>query len=389
MSIAKIRDQAYIRQANTHAVLKTLRDEQPISRRDMIQLTGMSPTSITRIVSSLLDSQLVTEGKPPKSSNVRGRKAILLRTNPDAMYTLGFMLDRDFIRMNLHNFDDQTLYTAEEAVGESASLDPKALVERAHAMAQAIPREVLRDRSLLRGIGVSISGTVDDVRGIVVESIRMRWQEVDLRTVFERVFGLPTWIENDVKACLIGEKDRLGIPRSTDAAYLYLGKNGIGVAATTNGMVVRGKGNAAGEIAHMVLSPSDIPCSCGKHGCLQLHLLETYLVNRAQRIDPSIQSIDGILDAYRQRISFAEVLLGDFKRHLLLLIALLDSFFNPAKIIVTGTTMSKLNAFIEDAIPRDHVILTDDYVGASVHGVSIIAMQQTLIRRLAENDEAG
>lgn len=385
MNEQKARDQAYIKQSNIHSVLKMLRTAQPVSRKDIIGLTGMSPTSITRIVGALLDLSLVVEGESTEEAAGRGRKAIQLRTDPDGLYTLGFLVERTSITICVMNFDNQILHTTTKRFVESYR-SPDEIARLAYEVYQDIPPAVISRPSLLRGIGVSLSGIVNNEEGIVELSIQMKWTNENVRAAFEHVFGLPVWVENDVKAALIGEKDRLNIHRRTDAAYVYLGQWGISTANTSDGELLRGERNAAGEIAHMVLTPSDLQCDCGQYGCLQLHLVESYLVKRAKKIDTSITSIDGILAAYYQRLAWAEVLMGDFKRHLLLVVALLDSFCNPAKIIISGPTIGKLSNFLQEINSPDHVILAEDYAGASVRGVSIIAMQQTLLRRLSEND---
>lgn len=386
MSQQKVRDQAYIKQSNIHSVLKLLRTHQPVSRKDIIRLSGMSPTSITRIAGALLDLSLVLEGESPEDAIRRGRKAISLRTNPDGLYTIGILFDRKEVKLCVLNFDNENLYTASVEM-EQGYHTPQEVAEKAHALFEQIPTGVVRERSHVRGIGVSVPGIVNHLSGVVELSIQMQWSDIDIRQAFEQLFGLPVWVENDVKAALIGEKDLLGIPRMSDAAYLFISKGGLSTALTSGGELLRGERNAAGEVAHIVLAPSDLPCDCGQYGCLQLHLLETYLIRRAQKIDESVTTLEDIITAAQQKLSWAEILISDFKRHFMLVISMLDSFCNPAKIIVSGSTVDKFWSYLEPSLPPGHVILTHDFTGASVRGVAILAMQQTLIQRLAESDK--
>lgn len=382
----KVRDQAYIKQSNILSVLKILRDTQPISRKDLTTITGMSPTSITRIVGTLLETGLVVESDGAETAG-RGRKAIALVSNPGSLYTLGFLAERTHLLMHLLDFDSHTLYTAERDLPD-APHTPLEVAQAARAMFEAIPRRVLPSPALVQGIGVSVPGVVRYDTGMVELSINQRWENENLRAPFEQVFGRPIWVENDVKASLIGEKDRLAIPRHTDAAYLFLGRQGISTAVTAGGELLRGERNAAGEVAHIVLSPSDILCDCGKYGCLQLHLVESYLIRRAQKMDASVQSLEGIIAAYRQQLPWAEVLISDFQRHLSLVLSLLDSICNPAKIILSGTIISTLEPLLGAALGDGHVVVAPDYAGASARGIAIIAMQHTLTRRLAGHASA-
>ncbi len=382
MTEAKVRDQAYIKQSNIHSVLRLLREAQPVSRKELTRLTEMSPTSITRIAGALLDRGLVLETHE-KGLAGRGRRALPLTINPNGLYTLGFLVDRDRIRMCVYNFGGQVLHTAQCALPDERH-PPEYIAESALALYHDTPRNTIRAPAHLRAVGVSVSGIVDHRTGVVEDSIQMRWRGIDLRGAFETAFGLPCRVENDAKAAIIGEKTRLGIDAETDTAYLYLAQSGIATAITSGGALVRGERNAAGEVAHISLSPSDILCECGQHGCLQLHLVEHYLVQRAQKIDPAVQSLEGILAAFRQQLAWAEVMVSDFRRHLTLVIALLDSFCNPAKIIICGSTLDQLVDLLDESALDAHVILANDFAGASVLGAAIIAMQHAVEERLAE-----
>lgn len=57
---------------------------------------------------------------------------------------------------------------------------------------------------------------------------------VSLTQPFAQAFGLPAWAENDVKACLVGERAVRGIPEEEDVAYLLVG-TGLGLAISAAG----------------------------------------------------------------------------------------------------------------------------------------------------------
>jgi len=386
MLAVKVRDQAYIKRSNLHAVLELLREMQPISRKELTRLTEMSPTSITRIVGALLTRGLILEGRDDDFTG-RGRKSIQLTINPDGLYTLGFLVNYPRFEMCVMNFNGQILYRAQREVPRE-KYTVEQIADKAYQLYQSMPKGILPAPERLMGVGVGMSGIVDHTTGTVEYSAQMYWRTVDVRAAFERSFGLPVWVENDVKAGLIGEKARLGIPTKTDAAYLYLAPAGIATAVTSAGELVRGERNAAGEVAHIALTPSDLQCDCGRYGCLQLHLVEHYLVKRAQKIEPAIESMESVVAAYRQHLAWAQVLISDFKRHLLLVIALLDSFCNPAKIFLCGDIFAKMDSLLHDILDDEHVIVATDYAGASIHGAAMIAMRHTLSRRLREVEEA-
>ena len=89
----RVCDQAYIKQFNIQSVLAMLKQYQPVSRTDIARLTGMSPTSITRIITALLNQGIIYETSGEQRSG-RGRKATNLRVNADGIYTVGIHLER-------------------------------------------------------------------------------------------------------------------------------------------------------------------------------------------------------------------------------------------------------------------------------------------------------
>ena len=106
----KIRNQSYVKHYNIQTVLRVLEEFQPVSRTEMVRLTEMSPTSITRIINALINLGLIYEtDSVPKSS--RGRKAINLCVKQDGIYTMGIFLTYDRIRTCIMDYGNHILYS--------------------------------------------------------------------------------------------------------------------------------------------------------------------------------------------------------------------------------------------------------------------------------------
>jgi glucokinase len=73
-------------------------------------------------------------------------------------------------------------------------------------------------------------------------------------------------VDNDANCAAIGECTfGAGIGRS-DVLFVTLG-TGIGGGILAGGRLLRGAGNFAAEIGHMVVDPHGPPCGCGRRGC--------------------------------------------------------------------------------------------------------------------------
>ena len=362
-------DQNYIKRHNIERLLSALEHFQPVSRTQLAQLTEMSSASVTRIVGALTALGLVREVSLMEGAG-RGRKAVNLHTTPDGLYTLGCHIDPRSLRMCLLDFSNESRASCELPL-TGADLDPQRLAALARdQLTTLLPRAA----SPIRCAGVSLSGRVDGGTGRVVRSVAFDWTDVDLAAPLSAALGMPVHIENDVKACLTWESMRRGlIDGGRDAAYLYLGRAGIGFANTVGGRLVRGLSNSAGEIEDVSLALNER---------LSEHLMEVSMVRRAQNIAPSVQSIGDIVAARRMGLPWARLLMDDFVSHLNIVLGLIRALLDPHCIILGGDIPDALRDFPE-LLPQGDYAFGERYEDSCALGAAVIAMQIAL-RQLIE-----
>lgn len=127
-----------------------------------------------------------------------------------------------------------------------------AILEAALSLART-----LRDAALepLSAAGIGTGGQVDTKRGVIVSATDLLpgWAGTDVKAAFERTFGLPCFVDNDVNALAIGET-RFGAGRGlATVLYLALG-TGVGGALLLNGRVHHGASWTGGEFGHLLLT---------------------------------------------------------------------------------------------------------------------------------------
>jgi len=121
----------------------------------------------------------------------------------------------------------------------------------------------------IASIGIGCAGPVDPVLQIAAIAPNIAFmRNYPLGRVVEARYGLPTRIENDVKVAALGELYFGQGMNVQDFALVTLG-TGIGGTIVHEGKLLRGVGNAAGEIGHLTLEPFGPPCGCGKLGCYE------------------------------------------------------------------------------------------------------------------------
>lgn len=127
-------------------------------------------------------------------------------------------------------------------------------------------------------VGLGIPGLVDHRRGIVETAVNLGIARCDLAGLLATDFAVPVRIENDLKATALGAGLVLG-QATRDLAHVNLG-TGLSTAAMSDGRLVRGLRNGAGEFGHLAIDPAGERCGCGQRGCLETVLGGQYLAPR-------------------------------------------------------------------------------------------------------------
>ena len=118
----------------------------------------------------------------------------------------------------------------------------------------------------VNGVGLVVTGIVDERRGLAVRSENVGWRDVPVRSLVERATGLPVGFGHDVRAGTLAEW-RLGAGQGLqDLVFVPIG-TGVSAGIVVQGRLVSG-GGYAGEIGHVDLGHGE-PCACGGHGCME------------------------------------------------------------------------------------------------------------------------
>ena len=139
-------------------------------------------------------------------------------------------------------------------------------------------------RKALIAAGVACAGLVDPVKGRLHSSPNLpAWQNAPLSRIASEYIGVHTIVDNDANAAAYGEYYR-GCGRGRGTLVCITLGTGVGGAIVTEGRLLRGSRNFAGEIGHMTLCETGPRCHCGNRGCLEAYLGAYALVREARRL---------------------------------------------------------------------------------------------------------
>jgi len=120
-----------------------------------------------------------------------------------------------------------------------------------------------------RAVGMGLVGHVSVAEGVWENAINISvTRPVPLCATIRAKFGLPAYIDNDVNMAALAEMTFGAGKSHADFAYINIG-TGISAGLVSNGKIVTGASNYAGELGHMVCDGEEHVCKCGRKGCLE------------------------------------------------------------------------------------------------------------------------
>lgn len=357
-----------IKSRNLQAVLLALLRHDSLSRVRLSRLTGLSTTTITKLVARLLEQGLVVEDDRDVTSNGHrgvGRPQTALRLVPESRWVIGLHLDVDHVRLALADLRARPIFTRKLALEPGAPAG--ASLAAMAAAARALVAESGVDPARVIGLGAGVSGLVDPASGVNRFAPNLGWHDVPVAALLEQHTGLPTVVDNNVRAMALGEV-MFGPARDVNALAFVYARIGVGAGFTVGGQIYRGSGAGAGEIGHMtlVVDGGEV-CRCGNTGCLETIFSEPALVRLAAEeaarcpagrlaqllSEPDTRPIEQVFAAARQGDRAARSLLEDRARYVGVALANLVNIFNPERIVLGGLFLQGADLLLP---PIEHTI---------------------------------
>lgn len=269
----RIGNKELIKDINRSLVIKEIRMNGPISRTDISKNLNLGLSTVTNIVEELESQNLVHEVGEADSTG--GRKPILLEFNYNYGYIIGIKIEENNLIFALTNLKSEII---EKRVvpfkkGTNSNTVLNMVVENIEKLITKIPYN-----KNLMGIGVAVSGLVDQQKGKLIYSGMLNWSNVEIGNILENKFNVPVYIDNDVNAYTLAEL-WYGHGRELNNFIVVTYGSGIGSGIVINKKLYTGDFGGAGEIGHMVLVAEGRKCECGQRGCLEAYASEDFIVD--------------------------------------------------------------------------------------------------------------
>ena len=253
---------ALIREINEALILDMVRTQSPISRARIAAQTGLSAASVTGITGRLIQAGLLVESETVHGTG--GRPARLLELGRHGVFAAGVRLSPTAAHAVVVDLRGGVVATHSEPLesGEPA--------EAAEAVARAVRAAAGGKLPKIIGVGVAVSGVVDQGSGLVRHSGAMGWAGVGLQRLLEEALDEAVVIDSYVNSYACG--------LLFDDAYkcremlIFSVGTSLGAAVVVNGRIQRGFNGSAGGFAHSRAITGPGParaCHCGAEDCFE------------------------------------------------------------------------------------------------------------------------
>jgi predicted NBD/HSP70 family sugar kinase len=241
---------------NSSRVIRQLWLKDQLSRADLARLLELSKSSLSSIVTDLIEQGIVLESDIIEPGPRGGRRAIGLTLNRNHFHLLGIEIRSDSYTLLSVDLDGSILFSETVDTGFTAATfgqDICTLIDETCRKLEGLNRPLL-------GIGIGISGIIDTERQLILRSVSLDFHKpFDFRKEVASKYPFPIILENDANCGAWGEvvfqrrremqnflfvliefwkgyKVKQGFPKPT-----------IGIGFGFDGKIYRGSRNRAGE----------------------------------------------------------------------------------------------------------------------------------------------
>lgn len=299
----------------------------PLSRADLARRAGMSPATLTRVARSLVDAGLITESDAALTQRT-GRPAQPMDVNVDLAHLVGIKLSAT--QLNLVTTDMRAGILSDRTIPLVAT-DPASVTE---VIARVVDEEVRSDPAI-RVVGISLAGPVSPRSAVVRVSPFLDWSNVPLVDLVHEITGLPTVVENDVRALTAAEHWFGAAAGCSDFALVTIG-SGVACGIVMDDRLIDGSGGGSGQIGHLPITEWGPLCERGHRGCVRSYLSSGAMVGQVSAQLGRTVDYQEVLALAAADDPIARRVVNEAGRALGTVIGTIAAITAPSKVLVSG-----------------------------------------------------
>jgi predicted NBD/HSP70 family sugar kinase len=261
-------NQRAVRRHNLGVVLRHVVGRGPRSRATIAHETGLNKSTVSSLVTELIDLGLIVERGTERTGTV-GRPGLVVDVAGAGAVGIGLEVNADSLAACATDLAGTVRHRGREAVEDRAG--PDAVLDRLAGLARAALDDLRAQGVPPVGVAVALPGLVDIQAGVLLLAPALGWEQVPVvRELADRIGapGLPLTIDNEANLAALAELTE-GAGRGLAHFVHVSGEVGIGAGVVVGGELFRGAHGFGGQFGHMTVDPDGLPCACGARGCLE------------------------------------------------------------------------------------------------------------------------
>ena len=242
-----------LRTINQQRILTQIVLSGSITRTALIEKSGLTNASVSRITKSLIDARLVIESNKLVPVKGPGRRFVNLTINKDGGYVIGIKINA--LRQSIVILDLAKNELAKKELNLKSLSSPLTVLKKISEKADVMITRLNLERSRILGVGVAITGVVDSENGILVKAPALGWENIAISTLISEQLNLPVHVENLPNSINLCEH-RFGITQDYKSVITINAALGIGSSLIFDNQLIKGSTNSAGVLGQLTFTDS-------------------------------------------------------------------------------------------------------------------------------------
>ncbi len=347
-----------------YSALRMVYSSGEMSRLRLGRALNIRLATVTEIVRELLKEGLLKETGKIKNPRGVGKNETLLGIRAEGRHFIGCELYPDRISVRFLDLK------GEAVSGKIVKLARRNKFDILDRIIEVINKEIEKlkiSRANIYGLGFVDPGIIDVEKGFsVLSTIMPGWRNVPTESYLSEKLRMPVFMIGTSQARALAEC-LFGAGRNVPNFVFIEYSTGIACGIVSEGNLVRGRNESAGEFGHFRFEGRKELCRCGRIGCLEAIASVPAVEEKARRASelesgkilrkisggrPETIKIEMVVEAASKGDKSCLKILDEVSGHISVAVVNLAHLLDPAKIIFDNSFLVYGNKFMEGLFER-------------------------------------
>ena len=228
-----------MKQVNSSLIKKVIKENGSATRADIAARTNISLTTIRSLITELINNEEIISIGCDESSG--GRKAERYVFNLNKYFSLSFCIGNKEIHYAVTDIKEKIIESGSFAVHKDilSSVDNF--------------MDVIIKKKNIKAVGIGVPGIVDNGNYLTASQDKS-WKKLNIGEHIQKKYNIPVILENDLNSIALGfslnyiKEKNISNTESLNIVYIHFTESCTGAGIISNGNLVHGKNNFAGEL---------------------------------------------------------------------------------------------------------------------------------------------